>query len=99
MIASLEGHVDIVKTLIGAKAQINIQDEVWLTAPTTRKHTPQHIIIIHNATILGELTVCLCPQNGFTALHMAAQEGKVDVVRLLIEAKAHINIQVKVRHV
>ena len=28
-----------------------------------------------------------------TALHLAAQEGKTDVVRLLIEAKAQINIQ------
>ena len=32
-----------------------------------------------------------------TALHLAAQEGKVDVVRLLTEAGAQINIQSKVR--
>ena len=31
--------------------------------------------------VLGELTVCLCSQDGWTALHMAAQEGRVDVVR------------------
>ena len=30
------------------------------------------------------------------ALHYAAQEGKVDVVRLLIEAWAQLNIQTKV---
>ena len=36
-------------------------------------------------------------QNGGTALHMAAQEGKVDVVRLLLtEAQALVNIQNKV---
>ena len=46
--------------------------------------------------VLGELTVCFCPQDGFTALHCAAQEGKIDVVRLLTEAKAHINIQTEV---
>ena len=40
--------------------------------------------------------LCFCPQNGWTALHLAAQEGKVDVVRLLTEAKAHVNIQTKV---
>ena len=34
-----------------------------------------------------------CPQAGLTALHLAAREGKVDVVRVLTEAKAHINIQ------
>ena len=36
-------------------------------------------------------------QNGGTALHLAAQEGKVDVVRLLLtEAQALVNIQAKV---
>ena len=39
---------------------------------------------------------CFCPQRGWTALHLAAQEGKVDVVRLLTEAKAHVNIQTEV---
>ena len=32
-------------------------------------------------------------QSGATALHMAAQEGKADVVRLLIEAGAQLDIQ------
>ena len=36
-------------------------------------------------------------QDGRTALHMAAQEGKVDVVRLLLtEAQTLVNIQNKV---
>ena len=46
--------------------------------------------------VLGELTVCLCPQDGWTALHVAAQEGEVDVVRLLTEAQAQVNIQAEV---
>ena len=32
-------------------------------------------------------------QLGSTALHLAAQEGKADVVRLLIEAGAQLDIQ------
>ena len=32
-------------------------------------------------------------QDGATALFMAAQEGKADVVRLLIEAGAQLDIQ------
>ena len=36
-------------------------------------------------------------QDGWTALHMAAQEGKVDVVRLLLtEAQTLVNIQNRV---
>ena len=35
-------------------------------------------------------------QFGATALHMAAHEGKPDVVKLLIEAKAQINMQIYV---
>ena len=35
-------------------------------------------------------------QNGWTALHMASQEGQFDVVHVLIEASAHVNQQSKV---
>ena len=35
-------------------------------------------------------------QYGETALHLAAQKGKVDVVRLLTEAGAQLNIQAEV---
>ena len=36
-------------------------------------------------------------QNGWTALHMAAHKGKVDVVRLLLtKAQTLVNIQNKV---
>ena len=37
-----------------------------------------------------------CPQGGWTALHVAAEDGRVDVVRLLIEAKAQVDIQSEV---
>ena len=38
----------------------------------------------------------VCPQDGWTALHLAAQEGKLDVVRLLTEAQAQVNAQTEV---
>ena len=37
-----------------------------------------------------------CAQRGWAALHLAAQEGKVDVVRILIKAKAQVNLQEEV---
>ena len=37
-----------------------------------------------------------CPQTGASALSLATQEGKVEVVRILMEAKALVNIQKKV---
>ena len=35
-------------------------------------------------------------QNGWTALHLAAQEGHEDVVELLLEAKADPELKTKV---
>ena len=98
MIASFVGYADVVQTLIEAKAQINTQEEVCCsyhqkTHCTTHHHTQCHCIQLY---ILGKVTVCLCPQGGQTALHMAALEGNVDVVRLLTEAQAQVNIQTEV---
>ena len=48
--------------------------------------------------ILCELNDCICCvfQRGWTALHLAAQEGNIDVAKLLIDAKAQVNIQEEV---
>ena len=64
MAASFMGHVDIVQTLIEAKAQINTQQEVYAVS-TTRKytaHTSSHTFSLYTA-VLGEVTVCLCPHR------------------------------------
>ena len=44
MTASINGHVDIVRILIEAKAQINIQEEVY-TNVCLRNHTASNILI------------------------------------------------------
>ena len=91
MTASIHGHVDIVRMLIEAKAQINTQEEVCCSY-----HQKTYCTIITPSVIVPAHELCFCPQVGWTALHLAAQEGNVDVVTLLTEARAHVNIQTKV---
>ena len=67
-----------------------------LLPPENTLHNTSSYTVSLYIAVLGELTVCLCPQDGWTALHLAAQEGKVDVVRLLTEAQAQVNIQTEV---
>jgi ankyrin repeat protein len=45
-------------------------------------------------TVMAQLNI-QTEEDGSSALFMAAQEGKVEVVRVLIEAKALVNIQKK----
>ena len=103
MTASFEGHDDIVRMLIKAKARVNTQEEVHVTSTIRKCTAPLGITLIATScscttciyTIhVGEL--CFCSQRGWTALHLAAQEGKVDVVKLLTDAKAYVNMQNKV---
>ena len=67
-------------------------------ALTTRKYIIKYIVItvLLYAAAVSVLSLYFCPQLGLTALHMAANEGKVDVARLLTDAGAQLNIQTKV---
>ena len=100
MIASFNGHVDIVRTLIKADIQVNTQEEVCCSTSrkTLHRTSHRHRVLLYKEQLAthGEFIVCFCAQDGWTALHLAAQEGKVDVVRLLTEAQARVNIQTKV---
>ena len=78
----------------GGSAAPHAPPPPWIR-PCTRKHTSSYTVALYTA-VLGEVTVCLCPQGGWTALHLAALGGKIDVVRLLTEAQALVNIQTEV---
>ena len=54
-----------------------------------------HRVLVYTLAVLDEMTV-FCIQDNWTALHLAAQKGIVDVVNLLTQAKAHVNIKTKV---
>ena len=60
--------------------------------------TSQYYIHFHQAAVLsvGDC-VFVSTQGGWTAFHLAAQEGKVDVVRLLLtEDQTLVNIKTMV---
>ena len=84
-------------------ASVQLKERVRPSAPllagyapyVTLHNTSSYTVLLHIA-VLDELTVCFCPQDGWTALHWAAKEGKVDVVRLLTDAMAHVNMRTEV---
>ena len=87
MAASFGGHVD---TLIETKAEVNVQKKVLHHNVVYMQHVHVPVYLWYN------VSVWVCPQDGWTALHLAAHKGKLDVVRLLTEAHAQVNIQTKV---
>ena len=60
------------------------------------KHQLEMEEISYVVTMSNWLVTCVYPQDGWTALHLAAQGGKIDVIKLLIEAEAYVNMQSKV---
>ena len=50
MTASFMGHVDIVRALIEAKAQVNKLDKVWLLLPpeNTLHNTSSYTVLLYN---------------------------------------------------
>ena len=53
-------------------------------------HSYPWLMFLTSAAIISPLSYL---QDGATALHLAAQNGKANVVRLLIEAGAQLDIQ------
>ena len=69
---------------------------IYVTTTSIQHRKQCYILRLTLYYNVGELTLCFCPQDGTTALFLAAQEGKGEVVRLLIKAKALVNIRKKV---
>ena len=100
MTASFNGHADIVQTLIEAKAEIGTREEVN-TVLTAKNTVDPHTMLPHKCHCIQmyyrQSTMCMYTQGGWTALHLAAHEGNIYVMRLLVnEAQTLVNIQTEV---
>ena len=82
MKASDNGCIDTVRVLLEAKADPNITDKVNF-------HCSQTINIMISAIII-------MIQDGETALHRAALRERVEVVKMLVDYRAAVDIRNKV---
>jgi ankyrin repeat protein len=93
-LAVREESVEIARMLIGAGADLDVQD-------TWGSKTP-----LHDAALWGRIEIArmlidagasvdVQDNDGRTPLHDAAKYGKIEIVKMLIDAKADVNVQDK----
>ena len=83
MWASFRGYTKIVKVLAEVKADLNITDKVKL------HYT--HYCIVHIRS-----RSCISLQDGDTALILAVSNGCTDIIRILVDHGADMDIRNKV---
>ena len=67
---------------------------LWLV--NYSKYTLSSIVYSHIHCCGG--TLCLIPQDGWSALMLASDSGHTEVVQLLLSSGAKVDLQSKVRH-
>ena len=86
-------YPELVRTLIEAKANLDIQDKEGFTA--LHRAVNLNLIEIVRMLIDAGANLNVQDKHGHTPLHLAAINGKVEIVRMLIDAKANFNLQAK----
>ncbi|XP_043944642.1 E3 ubiquitin-protein ligase MIB2-like [Protopterus annectens] len=90
-VASHQGHIDIVKMLLEAKADVEVQDDngdrAMHFATYGNEHEVSKLLIKHGASVNSVNSARQTP------LHVAAQKGYAEVVRVLCYNKCDVNIQ------
>ena len=76
-VASLCGHVEIVKLLIQRKAEVNICKEVCISKDSSR--------------FIKASLLCVLLQNGCSPVCGASEKGHTEVVDLLVSAGADVH--------
>ncbi len=88
MLASIQGHKDVVNLLIQKEAQINHPGWTPLIYAATTGKTEIIKILIDNHAYIDSSS-----PNGVTSLMMAIRGGHVSAVRLLIEEDADVTVK------
>lgn len=86
MMAAIRGHLDLVQQLIDRGAQVNRPD--WAPLHYAASHAGPQALPITQLLLQHHAFVDTESPNGSTPLMMAAQYGREDVVRLLLEEGA-----------
>ena len=84
------GHVDIVRTLVKHKANVNARTDSGDT-PLTLATRYKHDNVVHALLSDSQCLVDAKGQDGYTALHYSCRHGRVDIVRTLVKHKANVN--------
>ena len=86
------GHVDIARTLVNHKANINAKTDNGDT-PLTLAARHEHDNVVHALLSDSQCLVDAKGQDGYTALHYSCRYGNVGLVRVLIKNKADVNVK------
>jgi len=89
-IASDNGHIDIVKTLLSSGADINVANNDGWT-PLFIASTGGLIDIVKTLLSSGA-NINLANNDGYTPLHMASGESLIDIVKTLLSSGANTNL-------
>uniref|UniRef100_A0A0G4HJE4 Uncharacterized protein n=1 Tax=Chromera velia CCMP2878 TaxID=1169474 RepID=A0A0G4HJE4_9ALVE len=91
IVASANGHTEIVRLLVDARANVDLQHTNGTTAliqSSNKGHTDIVRLLLH-----ANASVDMQDKAGYSALMWASTNGHTDVVRLLVDAKASIDAQ------
>ncbi len=91
MLAVTKGYADITTHLLAAGADAN-QADVYQWTPLMRASYEQRLKIVRLLLKHPATDPDLQGENGITALHIAASQGQEKIARLLVSAKARVDI-------
>ena len=84
------GHVDIVRTLVNHKGNVNATTDSGDT-PLTLAAKYKHDNVVYALLSDSQCPVDAEGQDGYTALHYSCRDGHVDIVRTLVKLEANVN--------